>query len=108
MPFFTLWTMSKPLLSKSFIAYVITVTLIAVCSVLAISGCSTIKEFSHVRPTGSIKLEGDTIKAGFGLYAAEDSTAKFVTAFSGYILLFPQTDSLYCGELLLQDTGMVS
>lgn len=104
MTIFTLWTMLKPLLSKSSLAYAITSTVAITFSVLVIAGCSTIKQFSHVRPTGSIAIEGDTIKAGFGLTAAEDSTAAFVTAFSGYLLLYPQADSLYCGDLLLRDT----
>lgn len=104
MALFTFWAMFKPLFSKSAFGYAFTTTLMVLLSVLAISGCTTIKQFAHVRPTGSIAMQGDTIKAGFGLDAAQDSTAAFVTAFSGYLLLYPQADSLYCGELLLRDT----
>lgn len=104
MTFLILWTMFRPLLSKSYLAFVCTATLVVTISALAIGGCNSIKQFAHVRPTGSIALQGDTIKAGFGLDAAQDSTAAFVTAFSGYLLLYPKADSLYCGELLLRDT----
>lgn len=104
MTFFTLLAMFKPFFSKSFLGYAITTTFIATLSILSIVGCNSIKQFAHVRPTGTIAVEGDTIKAGFGLEAAEDSTTSFITAFSGYLLLYPHADSLYCGDLLLRDT----
>ena len=102
--FFTVWLTTKPLLSKSMVAYALTSALMIAFSVLAVSGCSPIKQCAHVRQTGSNSKEGDTIKAGSGLESAEDSTASFVTAFSGYLFLYPHADSMYCGDLLLRDT----